>query len=141
METPTVEPEEYESVDFKGDCGEAPERPKVAISTGMKPFQQATINGGPVQNCVVGNGGAVVYNISLIETTEPIYKYRIKVDGRGPKGVGSGYFYLAFTDETGDTYYLKLYESSRKEHHVSFNSEKPDIQRIWWCNKSFAVPS
>jgi hypothetical protein len=131
----------YPSVDFRGDCGEGTERgkPKSASSSGMQPFQSATINGGPVSNCVVGNDGAVVYDITLIKTAG-IYDYRITVDGQGPSGIGSGYFHLAFTDESGDTYFLKLYSSTREQHTVDYNSGKPNIVKIWWSDYDFDAP-
>ncbi len=102
----------------------------------MQPYQAATINGGPVSNCIVGNNGATVYGIWLTNTTG-IYKYQICVDGKGPKGAGTGYLHLAFTDQSGDTYYLKLFSSDREQHTVDYNSSKPDIVTIWWCDYDF----
>ncbi len=132
---------EYPAVNFNGNCGEAPgNTPNCATSTGMQPHQSATVNGGPVSNCVIGNDGAKIFEISLTTTTG-IYQYQVTVDGQGPSGIGSGYFYLAFTDESGDTYYLKLYSSTREQHIVDFNSDKPNIIKIWWCDHSFDVAS
>lgn len=132
---------DYPSVNFNGGCGEASGKtPNSATSTGMQPFQSATVNGGPVSNCVIGNDGAVVYNIWLTKTTG-IYDYQIGVDAQGPSGIGSGYFHLAFTDATGDTYYLKIYSSNREQHTVDFNSSAPAIVKIWWCDYDFKVDS
>lgn len=130
----------YPAVNFNGSCGESVGKtPNSATSTGMQTYQSATVNGGPVSNCVIGNNGAVVYNIWVTQTTG-IYKYQICVDGQGPKGAGTGYFHLAFTDETGDTYYLKLFSSDREQHTVDYNSSSPNIVTIWWCNYDFDVP-
>lgn len=132
-------PADYPVVNFNGDCGEANGKtPNCATSTGMHTFQGASVNGGPVSNCVIGNNGATVYNIILTETTG-FYSYQVSVDGQGPKGAGTGYFHLAFTDESGDTYYLKLFSSSREQHTVDYNSSKPNIVKIWWCNYDFDV--
>ncbi|HEX2685727.1 MAG TPA: hypothetical protein VHN14_03875 [Kofleriaceae bacterium] len=133
---------DYPTVDFKGDCGEAKGgTPHMAqSSTGLQPFQSATVNGNPPNICVVGNDGATVFGISLTTTTG-FYAYQIGVDGRGPKGVGSGSFYLAFTDQSDDTYYLKLFSSSRERHTVDYNSKLPNIVKIWWSNHDFTVPS
>lgn len=131
---------DYPSVDFKGDCGEASgDTPNSATSVGMQPYQSATVNGGPVSNCVVGNDGATIYNIWLTKTTG-IYTYQVCVDGKGPSGIGSGYIHLAFTDASGDTYYLKLYSSTREQHTVDYNSDAPNIVKIWWSDYDFDVP-
>ncbi len=132
----------YPTVDFKGDCGESKneKNPNCAVSIGMAPHQEATVNGSPVSNCVIGNDEAKVYNILLTKTTG-IYTYQVSVDAQGPKGAFSGYLHLAFTDESGDTYYLKIYSSSREQHTVNYNSDKPNIVKIWWCNYDFIVPS
>jgi hypothetical protein len=133
---------DYPIVNFTGNCGEAPgPQPNVATSaSGMAPFQSASINGGPPSNCVVGNNGATVFNITLTKTTG-IYTYQVSVDGQGPKGAGTGYFHLAFTDQSGDTYYLKLHSSTREQHTVDYNSKQPNIVKIWWCDVDFTVPS
>ena len=142
-EKPIKNVTEYPPVNFVGSCGEAGGgAPFCATSTaGMQPFQSATVNGGPVSNCVIGNDGAKIFEIWLTTTTGPIYKYQIRVNGQGPSGIFGGYFYLAFTDESGDTYYLKLYSSTREDHIVDFNSAKPNIMKIWWCDNSFDVAS
>jgi hypothetical protein len=138
-EKPVENVTEYPTVDFRGNCGEASgQTPNCATSAGMQPHQSATVNGGPVSNCVIGNDGAKIFEISLTTTTG-IYQYQITVDGQGPSGIGSGYIHLAFTDESGDTYYLKIYSSTREQHIVDFNSDKPNIMKIWWCDYDFDV--
>lgn len=72
-----------------------------------------------------------VYGITL--TGSPgFYDYVVNVDAKGPKGFGSGYGYLHFTDETGDVYELKIYSSHRSVHTVRYNSQKPSIVKIEW---------
>jgi hypothetical protein len=79
------------------------------------------------------NDGGCVYSISLhTGAAATAYDYRILVDGRGPKGAGSGSGYLHFTDESGDTYKLSLFSSSRKTHTLDYNSDKPNIVTIRW---------
>jgi hypothetical protein len=134
---------EYPTVDFTGDHGESSKQghPYHVTSVGMQVYQSATVNGGPVSNSIIGNDQATIYGISLTKYAGPIYEYLITVDGKGPKGITGGSFYLAFTDESGDTYYLSLYSSTRKQHTVAYNSEKPNIVKIWWSDYHFHVES
>ena len=136
----SIKATDYPSVNFNGSCGEASgETPNCATSVGMQPFQSATINGGPTGNCMVGNDGAEIFGITLLKIAG-IYDYQVAVDGQGPSGAFSGSFYLAFTDESGDTYYLSLYSSTRETHTVDYNSSAPNIVKIWWCDNSFNAP-
>lgn len=129
----------YPTVNFQGDCGEAEGSPKSATSNGMQPFQSATINGGPTSNCMVSNDNGVIFSITLL-SIPGIYDYQIAVDAQGPSGPFSGSFYLAFTDESGDTYYLSIFSSKRETHTVDYNSSSPNIVKIWWCDDSFDAP-
>jgi len=104
----------------------------------MQPYQQASVNGGPVSNCVTGNDGAEIFNIWLTKIPG-VYPYQICVDGQGPSGIGSGYIHLAFTDASGDTYYLKIYSKNREQHTVDYSSTAPNIVKIWWCDHDFDV--
>lgn len=129
------------SVNFSGSCGEAVGNPNSASSsTGMYLNQSATINGEACNNCMVGNNGAAVFSIELIPIAGPFYNYQISVYAQGPKGFGTGWFWLAFTDATNDTYYLSIYSSTPEYHTVDFNSVDPTIVKIWWCDDSFSVP-
>lgn len=141
MEHSISEMAAYPTVNFNGNCGEASgDTPNCATSTGMQVFQQANVNGGPVSNCVIGNNSAQIFNIWLTKTTG-IYSYQLCVDGQGPSGIGSGYIHLAFTDASGDTYFLKIYSSTREQHTVDYNSDAPNIMKIWWCDNDFDVAS
>lgn len=82
---------------------------------------------------IVGNSGARVYSIMLARYEDPSpYSYCVIVDGQGPRGAFSGSLTLHFTDETGDRYALGLWDSTRKQHRVSFNSAEPSIVTIDW---------
>ncbi len=132
----------YPVTDFQGACGEGTtkDQPKSATSSkGLQPNETASLNGNTdFSTCMVANGGARVYGITL--TGSPgIYDYVVNVDAQGPEGFGSGSMYLAFTDESGDTYYLSIYSSHRSVHTVRYNSKQPAIKTIWWSNYSFSV--
>jgi hypothetical protein len=132
----------YPITDFQGACGQGDEegRPmSVTSSKGLQPNETASINGNTdLSTCMVANDGGRVYGITL--TGSPgIYDYVVNVDAQGPSGFGSGSMYLAFTDETNDTYYLYIYSSSRSVHTVRYNSQKPAIKKIWWSNYRFSV--
>ncbi|QKJ28750.1 hypothetical protein HQ865_02905 [Mucilaginibacter mali] len=134
---------DYPSVNFSGtQCGQATGSiPFSATSTGMEIFQTATVNGNPPSNCVVANDGGTVFGITLLQPDDKIYSYQISVDAQGPSGWLSGSMYLAFTDASGDTYYLSIFDSDRQIHTVDYNSSSPNIVTIWWCNNSFTVDS
>jgi len=132
----------YPTTDFQGDCGESTQQGKpnsVGSDKGLQCNEAASIQGNTdLSTCMRANGGAVVYGITL--TGSPgIYDFVVNVDAQGPHGFGSGSMYLAFTDESGDTYYLSIYSSTRSVHTVRYNSEKPAIKRIWWSDYSFSV--
>jgi len=132
----------YPTTDFTGACGEGSTRgtPMVVASTkGLQPNEQASVNGNTdLSTCLVGNGHACIYSITM--TGSPgIYDYVVNVDAKGPSGFGSGSIYLAFTDESGDTYYLYIYSSTRSVHTVRYNSSKPAIVKIYWSDYSFTV--
>jgi hypothetical protein len=132
----------YPTTDFTGACGEGSTRGTpmvVASAKGLQPNEQASVNGNTdLSTCLVGNGHACIYSITM--TGSPgIYDYVVNVDAKGPSGFGSGSIYLAFTDESGDTYYLYIYSSTRSVHAVRYNSQKPAIMKIYWSDYSFTV--
>ena len=118
---------------FTGQCGQ---NSTATSTTGLQVNQAVQLNSNTdLSSCIQANGGACVYGITL--TGSPgIYDYVLNVDAQGPSGFGSGSMYLAFTDETGDTYKLSIYSSSRSTHTVRYNSEKPAIFNIQWSNTS-----
>jgi len=133
---------EYPITNFEGDCGEGTEdgKPKSATSSkGLQGNETVSLNTNTdLSTCMRANGGGCVYGITL--TGSPgIYDYVINVDAVGPKGFGSGSMYLAFTDQSNDTYYLYIYSSYRSVHTVRYNSKQPAIMKIWWSNYRFTV--
>jgi hypothetical protein len=136
-----IEMSNYPITEFQGECGEGQKNsPKSAVSVkGLQPNEQASLNGNTdLSTCMRGNDNACVYGITL--TGSPgIYDYVVNVDAQGPSGFGSGSLYLAFTDESNDTYFLQIYSSHRSVHTVRYNSQNPAIKKIWWCNYSFDV--
>lgn len=121
--------------DFDGAfTGKAGENSSATSNTGLKPGQQAVINGKTdLSSIVVANNNAKIYSIKL-EKISGIYQYRVVVDGQGPEGITSGQMYLHFTDQTGDRYGLSLFSSARKIHTVMYNSSAPAIMKIEWNN-------
>ncbi|MFF7458082.1 hypothetical protein [Kitasatospora sp. NPDC008115] len=123
--------------EFKGDCGEGKDSPKLATSSsGLQNGDDVQLNGNTnLSTCVVANDSAKVYGIRL-RGASGVYDYQVEVDGEGPHGIGSGSMYTAFKDESGDIYHLELTSSSRKTHTVRYNSDKPAIMEFKWSNHS-----
>src|SRR4051812_19432006 len=108
------------TANFDGQCGECTKGYYTATCAGgMQTNQSATVNGNSPQNCVVANDGGTVYAIEL-QAIAGIYSYQVRVDAKGPSGIGSGSMYLAFQDQTGDIYYLSIFSSTREWHEVSY---------------------
>ena len=132
----------YPVTDFTGDCGEGTQKGhplSVTSSRGLQPNETASIRENTdLSYCMLANDGGRVFGITL-NPSPGIYDYVVHVDAQGPKGIGSGSMYLAFTDETDDTYFLSIYSSSRSVHTVRYNSKRPAIKKIWWSNYSFGV--
>lgn len=123
------------SGDFDGSfTGRAGVNSSAISNTGLKPGQQAVINGKTdLSSIVIANDNAKIYSIKL-EKISGVYQYRVVVDGQGPAGLFSGQMYLHFIDQTGDRYNLSLLSSSRKIHTVMYNSSAPAIMKIEWNN-------
>ena len=112
---------------FNGNCGN---NSSAESSAGLQNNCAVQLNGNTdLSSCMTANDGACVYGITL--TGSPgIYDYVLNVDAQGPSGFGSGSMYLAFTDQTGDTYKLSIYSSTRSTHTIRYNSYKQAIFRI-----------
>lgn len=114
------------------DCG------KVNGTASGPPLQPGggllAINGNTdLSSCVVGNSGARVYRIYLSRNPPPsIYEYLLEIEAQGPAGVGSGNMWLVFTDQSNDSYRLKIHSSTKKWHFISYNSKQPDLVRLTW---------
>lgn len=83
-------------------------------------------------NGIAGVNGAIpgITNIWLIVDPGIYYDFTIKVDGACPKGKWDNH--MTFTDRSGDTYHLRIYSTSRKEHYVNYHSPDGNITRITW---------
>ena len=87
--------------------------------------------GTDLHNVVRFINDGCVYSIFLLEIGAG---YKICVDSQGPKKSGTGH--LRFTDENGHQYSLKIIDSTRKIHTVYYKSEKPNITKVEWSDKS-----
>lgn len=118
---------------FAGSCGQ---NSSAVSEYGLAVNQVVELNGNTdLSGCVQANDDACVYGIRLAGSPG-IYDYVVEVDAQGPRGFGSGSMYLAFTDQSGDTYKLSIYSSTRSVHTVRYNSEQPNIMKIQWSNTS-----
>lgn len=124
----------YPISDFKAE--RIGENSYAECKTGMTVNSEVSINGSSnLHDIIKFNDNGCIYSITL--TGSPgAYDYVINVDAQGPKGLVSGSGYLAFTDESGDTYKLSIYSSTRSVHTVRYNSQKPKIVKIQWDNHS-----
>lgn len=118
----------FTSVDCGLDQGQA-EGPPLMPGAGL-----LAINGNTnLSSCIVGKDGASVTQIYVVNLPRfSYYQYQVNVYGQGPSGTGSGYFDLYFTDQTGDTYKLKLFRSELAWHYVQYNSDAPGIVQVNW---------
>ena len=106
----------------------------VADAPGLAPRQDMLINGNiDLEGFIHFNDGGRVFHITL-QSSPGIYDYVLQVDAQGPKGPFSGGGHLAFTDESGDTYSLYIYSSTRSVHTVRYNSKQPNIMKVEWHN-------
>ena len=114
--------------------GAAGQNSSATSAMGLQANETVSINGKTdLSSIIQANDGGCVFGIKL--TTSPwLYDYVVEVDARGPKGLTSGSMYLNFTDETGDTYALRIFDSSRRTHTVTYNSKQPTITKIRWSN-------
>jgi hypothetical protein len=102
------------------------------IGGALNPGDQVEINGSTdLSTCIVGNSNARVYQITL-QKQAGFFDYVLDVIAQGPSGLGSGWLYLYFTDQTGDRYSLGIYSSTQQQHTVAFNSDQPGIVKIEW---------
>jgi len=88
-------------------------------------------------NNVAMNGapqGSQIPNLAWIQVVSNppggIYAYQIQVNGACPEG--SYDLKLVFTDQTGDTYTLRIYSDSTSLHTVDYNSSEPTIAGVTW---------
>lgn len=95
------------------------------------------INGNTdLSSCVVGNSGANVEQIYLIQQADgKFFRYLVWVYAQGPQGTGSGSIWLEFYDESGGSpYQLRIYSSTPDWHWVQYNSKAPGIIKLSWSD-------
>lgn len=61
-----------------------------------------------------------------------IYDYTMHLQGRAASNAFNFFYMMEFTDETDDTYSLRLYSTTYKEHTVNYNSAAPNFKKIVW---------
>ena len=99
----------------------------------LQPGASVSMNGNTdLSGFIVGNSNAKVYSIKLAKQSGIIYDYVISVVAEGPRGFGSGWLNLYFTDRTGDRYSLGIWKSDKLQHTVAYNSKDPGIVKIEW---------
>ena len=118
---------------FSGPCGNDQ---SATSTTGLQVNTAVLLNGNiDLSTCMTANDGGCVYGITL--TGDPgLYDYQLNIDAQGPSGFGSGSMYLAFTDQTGDTYKIFIFSKKRSTHTLAYNSKQPAIMKIQWSNHS-----
>jgi predicted phosphodiesterase len=117
---------------FTGKCGQ---NSSAVSEVGLQPTESVKLNGkSDLSSCMIANDNGAVFGIRL-DKISGIYMYQLTVDARGPKGIASGSMYLYFTDKSGDRYLLTIFDSSRKNHTLQYNSNAPEIMKIEWNNK------
>lgn len=113
------------------DCGNT-SGVTTPLGGALSPGDSVSINGSTdLSTCIVGNSQARVYTIDLINQAGP-FDYVLDVLAQGPSGITSGSLYLHFTDQTGDTYKLQIFSSTKEQHTVAYNSDQPGIVKIQW---------
>jgi hypothetical protein len=71
-----------------------------------------------------------INNIKLVMKAGVFYDYTIVVDGACPKGYWDNK--MQFTDESNDTYTLRIYDTKSKKHTVNYHSSAGAINKITW---------
>ena len=71
-----------------------------------------------------------INSITVVADSGPTYTTTIKVVGACPSGSYDNL--LEFTDQSGDTYTLRIYSDTVKTHTVSYNSSEPNVTGITW---------
>ncbi len=116
-------------------CSNPGENSFATNPTGLSTGHYVSINkSGSLFNIIEFNDLGCVFFIYLQEIYGSIYQYQLVVTARGPMGALSGFGRLHFTDQTGDTYSLSIWDSTTKDHTLSYNSDRPKITTITWSN-------
>jgi hypothetical protein len=100
---------------------------KGSLENGLLVPGQAIIVDGKV-----GINGVIpgIENIWLTRETGILYDFTLHVQGACPKGKWDNC--MEFTDQSPDTYTLRIFSTSSKEHTVEYHSSAGAITRITW---------
>ncbi|QNE77544.1 hypothetical protein F0344_25730 [Streptomyces finlayi] len=111
-----------------------------SFNSGDKAKDRGTLAGGllvPNKGPVIVNGEVMpqdfipsITSIAVTGDSGPVFTCTITVEGACPKGKTDNK--LEFTDESGDTYVLRIYSETRAKHTVYYNSSAPNITNITW---------
>ena len=111
-----------------------------SFTSGDQGKDQGSLTGGllvPGKGPLLLDGKPLADNfipsISRIEVTTdgaPLFTCTIEVTGACPSGKFDNR--MGFTDESNDTYSLRIFSSSHKVHTVHYNSSAPNINKITW---------
>ncbi|HWR55723.1 MAG TPA: hypothetical protein VN462_04420 [Negativicutes bacterium] len=140
-------PKDLITQDKPGKAGAAAPEAKGASSDGNQSFTvlgKGSTKGRLENGKLVPNGQTLIVDNEAFQpgvipgidriwlTSGPgvFYDYTIHVQGAClPKAWDNK---LEFTDESGDTYILRIYSSSAKEHSVNYHSSAGKIIKITW---------
>lgn len=97
----------------------------------MQWWSQLNLNSSnDLSQIIVGYDGANVQTIQYLYTA-PHGQSTINIYGQGPKGAGSGSFYLNFLTAGGQVHTMSLFSSTPKWRTDSFE-DPTGIVAIWW---------
>ncbi len=65
----------------------------------------------------------------MIEPKTP-YDFVIHIHGKCPEGANNNH--MTFTDESGDTYYIRIISPVLKDHTIDYSSSNGAINKIEW---------
>jgi hypothetical protein len=85
-----------------------------------------TVNGYPSLGDVIPG----ITSITLVGSNGPTYTCTLQVVGACPPGKYDNK--MEFTDQSGDTYTLRIYSDTVETHTVNYNSSQPNISSITW---------
>lgn len=116
--------------------------PATCFPPGLQVGAQVAINGETDLSSIItcenpGQGAGGLVNWITLQPHSGIFPYQLQINGQGPAGIESGALELTFTDEDGDTYFIKLSSSSPYTHTLDYSSYAPGIVSIAWKHSTF----
>lgn len=109
----------------------------IGAGTNKGSLENGVLAPSPNQQSIIvdGKAGTVgvipgIENIWLIVSPGILYDFTVWVRGACPKGKWDNH--MTFTDRSGDTYHLRIYDTNLKDHYVNYHSPDGAITRITW---------